>query len=101
MVLAACHSLVVIDGGAGGGSSGGPGAGTLVGDPIEVASLSGVEWTWHGDTSEATPGAFTGLERALALVRAKADETERALKSLGAAAVSSGQAVASPQTQVE
>lgn len=41
MVLATCHSLVYVDGG-------------LIGDPLELASLSAVEWT-YGSSGTAVP----------------------------------------------
>mmetsp|Transcript_44325 Transcript_44325/g.73934 ORF Transcript_44325/g.73934 Transcript_44325/m.73934 type:complete len:1591 (+) Transcript_44325:133-4905(+) len=45
MVLAGCHSLVSVEG-----------AG-LVGDPIELAAIKGVEWTYNPKTSTSTPGS--------------------------------------------
>jgi len=44
MVLAGCHSLVSVEG-----------AG-LVGDPIELAAIKGIEWSFNPQTNVATPG---------------------------------------------
>jgi hypothetical protein len=46
LVLASCHSLIgdVSDGG------------TLTGDPIEVAALKGIQWSYDPTTATAKPG---------------------------------------------
>ena len=59
MVLAACHSLVKV-----------AGAG-VVGDPIEVAALRGVEWSYDADTCRSTPGAWLVPEKAAASLQAE------------------------------
>ena len=45
---------------------------SIAGDPIEMAALEGVEWSWDGPTSTASPGTWTSkLQPQLAAVRAK------------------------------
>ena len=61
MVIAACHSLVFVEG---------PG---MVGDPIELAGLDGVGWDYNADKQIAKPGAFTKLDNAIETIRQKAD----------------------------
>ncbi|CAE7413510.1 PDR2 [Symbiodinium pilosum] len=48
LVLAACHSLVQVDG-------------KLTGDPIEVAALQGVGWSYDSQEEVATPAPTTDL----------------------------------------
>lgn len=36
----------------------GGGKNNIVGDPIELAALKGIEWTWDAATSTATPGSW-------------------------------------------
>jgi cation-transporting ATPase 13A1 len=50
MVLAACHSLVPVDSG-------------LVGDPIELAALVGVEWRYDAKTQTSSPGNWESKEK--------------------------------------
>lgn len=81
IVLAACHSLVAVEQ-----------AGSkdkdkekdkekekqrepvLAGDPIEVAALKGVEWSWDHATSCATPGAAGIQELALRVLKRRLEE---------------------------
>jgi len=53
MVLAGCHSLVSVEG-----------AG-LVGDPIELAAMKGIEWAYNPRSSIATPGCSTVYQNRL------------------------------------
>eukprot|EP00595_Chromulina_sp_UTEXLB2642_P002743 CAMPEP_0196764326 /NCGR_PEP_ID=MMETSP1095-20130614/5890_1 /TAXON_ID=96789 ORGANISM="Chromulina nebulosa, Strain UTEXLB2642" /NCGR_SAMPLE_ID=MMETSP1095 /ASSEMBLY_ACC=CAM_ASM_000446 /LENGTH=970 /DNA_ID=CAMNT_0042119611 /DNA_START=388 /DNA_END=3297 /DNA_ORIENTATION=+ len=69
LILAACHSLVEVENESEPGSSK-----QLVGDPIEVAALQGVKWTYNGQTSTATPGVFLSIERKILQVKAKINE---------------------------
>lgn len=75
MVLAACHSLVVINqplpSQSTPSSASAIAEGNLVGDPIEVAAIKGVEWTWHGGTSTATPGNWQSLQATANQIRQK------------------------------
>jgi magnesium-transporting ATPase (P-type) len=80
MVLAGCHALVSVaaleeaqqQAGSGGGGSKAKAAASaasaadLIGDPIELAGLRGVEWTYSGTTQTATPGNAAARERAIA-----------------------------------
>ena len=65
MVLAGCHSLVNVEG-----------AG-LVGDPIELAAMQGLNWSYDARTATATPGDATPFDKRVA-------EVETALKDIGA-----------------
>lgn len=49
MVVAGCHSLIEVDGKA-------------IGDPIEVAALQGVAWSYAPGSSTASPGAWRNKE---------------------------------------
>ena len=88
MVLAACHSLVVVQDDdtptpppiAGvmlpgettpTSSVSGP---TLVGDPIELAAMKSVGWRWDATTSTAFPGNFEVMMAALGVVRQKIEQ---------------------------
>ena len=88
MVLAACHSLVVVDNDddaeteeAAAGTTGssvpapvteakkqGP---QLAGDPIELAAIKGVEWTWDAQNSIARPGAWESMEKAVRILETR------------------------------
>ena len=59
LVLAGCHSLVSV------------GGAELVGDPIELAALEGIEWSYAHIAQTATPGHTASLERAIAALKAK------------------------------
>jgi hypothetical protein len=84
MVLAACHSLVVVEDTPNdeenaknegdeekAGKESDSTAEKLVGDPIELAALQGVKWTWDAKTNCASPGAFDHLEVVLAKLRSQ------------------------------
>ena len=58
----------------------------LVGDPIELASIQGVEWTWDAVSSTASPGAWTPLEKKLAILYAKLAEVTTAANASAASA---------------
>eukprot|EP01034_Spumella_vulgaris_P021380 gene21380-27410_t len=63
MILAACHSLVVVEDGSEDKQAADPTmqmpTANLVGDPIEVAAIKGIDWSWDAPTSTATPdGAY-------------------------------------------
>lgn len=70
MVLAACHSLVVVE--ADGADK--AAAASLAGDPIELASIRGVQWHWEADTNTARPGSWAVHEATLRAVEKKAAE---------------------------
>jgi cation-transporting ATPase 13A1 len=57
LVLAACHSLVELNEE---GSTK-----QVIGDPIELAALKGVEWKYNASTQVATPGIMEDTEKAL------------------------------------
>lgn len=91
MILAACHSLVVVDDGSAAANGDDaaaaasnpavapfdpknpvfvPPTANLVGDPIEVAAIKGIDWSWDAPTSTATPdGAVKRQTIALAISR--------------------------------
>lgn len=94
IVLAACHSLVVIEEAgdddddtpdpntASSGASGAAGpreriGPQLVGDPIELAAIKGVEWSWNALTSTATPGHWEPLEKAKLVLEGRLSELRR------------------------
>ena len=52
LVLSSCHSLVSVDG-------------KLVGDPIELSALMGVEWNFDAKTNTSRPGTWMKEEAAL------------------------------------
>jgi len=56
MVLGGCHSLIEVEGKA-------------VGDPIEVAALRGVEWSYEPSKSTASPGIWRAREQSCAKQR--------------------------------
>jgi len=66
VVLAGCHSLVTV-----------PTLEGLVGDPIEVAALEGVEWSYDHATQTATPGQWRTLDKTIALIREKLDQDSK------------------------
>merc|ERR1711975_83875 len=49
MCVAGCHSLIEVDNKA-------------IGDPIEVAALAGIGWSYTPNTSTASPGAWRTKE---------------------------------------
>ncbi|GBG27063.1 Manganese-transporting ATPase 1 [Hondaea fermentalgiana] len=114
MVLAACHSLVAMpedgsssDNAAAAGKDAVP---ELLGDPIELAAMRGVEWGFDPKTQRAKPGDWHILEQALAKVQAKLKEQEDSLSApaSGQGAAPSGAAkkaieeqIASHKTKVE
>lgn len=59
-VLAGCHSLIAI-----------ADEGELLGDPIETAALSGVQWRYDPKRQTAYPGDTTLLDKQLTSLRAK------------------------------
>lgn len=96
MVLAACHSLIIIED----VSDKSPeGSGNLIGDPIEMAALKGVEWSWDGATSTATPGSWTNIETALTIVKQKI--TELTLRLQGQASQQNGPTQLLSSQQIE
>lgn len=79
MILAACHSLVVLDddnqeattaAAAGEERLKPPNTNNLTGDPIELAAIRAIEWSWDGLTSTASPdGAVKRHQYGLMLAR--------------------------------
>ncbi len=61
IILAACHSLVVVEETNESNAGNTSDSSTVVGDPIEVAAIKGVEWGWNAATSTAYPGATIPL----------------------------------------
>lgn len=59
LILAACHSLVIVDDEEAGGDMSDikPPSANLIGDPIELAAIKAIDWSWDGVTSTATPDA--------------------------------------------
>jgi cation-transporting ATPase 13A1 len=86
LVLAACHSLVVVDDKPTGEAAANH-TPALVGDPIEVAAMKGVEWSWDAETSTATPGSIQTLIKGRDFCRDKIKEMkanlEQAKKTAG------------------
>lgn len=73
IILAACHSLVVVEDDS--AASGSAQNSNLVGDPIEVAAIKGVEWSWDAKSSTATPGGSISTQTsALNLLKNKLKE---------------------------
>lgn len=50
LVIAGCHSLIEVEG-------------KIIGDPIEVAALNGVAWSYIPGTATASPGSWRNKER--------------------------------------
>ncbi|GAB5364809.1 hypothetical protein AAMO2058_001002200 [Amorphochlora amoebiformis] len=73
MVLAGCHSLVSVEG-----------AG-LVGDPIELAAIQGIEWSYEPKNSTATPGAFKTYMSRIEDIKARIAEEGPEPKGKGSA----------------
>lgn len=99
IILAACHSLVVVDDPANDIAAPSPTTGApqsaaeaaavaaskananLVGDPIELAAIKGIDWSWDAATSTASPtGGVHRCTLALSLARQqlKHMETQKA-----------------------
>jgi len=57
LVLGACHSLVDMEGVG------------VVGDPIEIAALKGIEWRYDAVSQTAKPGDWESLEKAVGKVK--------------------------------
>lgn len=74
VVLAGCHSLVSV-----------ATVADLVGDPIELAALDGVQWGYCHATQTATPGNTELLERAIAAKRKKLDDDRATAAAAGSA----------------
>ena len=53
MVLGACHSLIRVEG-----------VSSIMGDPIELAALKGIQWSYDGEKQVATPGDWKVAEDA-------------------------------------
>jgi len=66
MVLAACHSLVAMPETAADKNAKKAGIPELLGDPIELAGMKGVEWGFDPKTQRATPGGYQVMELGLA-----------------------------------
>jgi len=85
IVLAACHSLVVVEEAQDDDDDDTPNPNTsskragpqLVGDPIELAAIKGVEWTWNAITSTATPGNWEPLEKAKMVLEGRLAQLRR------------------------
>jgi len=84
MVLAACHSLV----GMPSGISDANAPVELLGDPIELAAVKGVRWSFVPKSQLATPGDMTVLRLAIAKVRAKAKEALKTVMPENASSIS-------------
>jgi len=90
MVLAACHSLVVVDSQYGkdddvrvkieDGTSEADRPQynrkktLLTGDPIEIAAIEGVKWSWNHESSTATPGRWEHMEKALKILERRLEK---------------------------
>ena len=74
IVLAGCHSLVSV-----------ADVAELVGDPIELAALEGLQWSYSHAAQTATPGATALVERAIAAKRQKLAEAAAAAAAAAAA----------------
>lgn len=71
MVLAACHSLVAIP-----GSSTKQGGAELLGDPIELAALKGVQWSYNPKTSQSKPGDLDTINSAIEKLKEEINELQ-------------------------
>ena len=84
LILGTCHSLVeVIDDGGDSkkeNSSGGDTKPSVIGDPIEIAALKGVEWRYDASSQVATPGNWQEYQKPiddLCVERDKLGETAK------------------------
>ena len=96
MVLAACHSLVVVNNSTDEDDDAeekdkdatapvpkptipkkeqGP---QLAGDPIELAAIKGVEWTWDAQGSAAKPGSWDAMEKAIKILEDRVVSAQQA-----------------------
>jgi cation-transporting ATPase 13A1 len=107
LVLAACHSLVVVDEkpqtkdeAKVEGSNNGY-VPTLVGDPIEVAAMKGVEWSWDADTSTASPGSWQTLVKGRDFARNKIRELQENLQKAQSATGTPPQQIQQLQKAIE
>eukprot|EP01032_Pedospumella_encystans_P012911 gene12911-14901_t len=100
IILAACHSLVVVEDADAAPASAGPSAAdnnnvsaaekaamaasaanaNLVGDPIELAAIKGIDWSWDAATSTASP---TGGVHRCTMALALAQQQLKQLQQLG------------------
>ncbi len=55
-VLGSCHSIMEV-------------AGRMCGDPIEIAALRGIEWSFETESNKCYPGAFLAKQKALNVAR--------------------------------
>jgi cation-transporting ATPase 13A1 len=70
LVLAACHALVELPAdGSVDAATGQPTPATVIGDPIELAALKGVEWRYDAATQRCQPGDFAGFAKAIASLK--------------------------------
>jgi len=70
LVLAACHALVELPGdGSTDKSTGKPKASSVIGDPIELAALKGVEWRYDASKQECVPGNFDAFAKGIASLK--------------------------------
>ena len=83
LVLSSCHSLVSVDG-------------KLVGDPIELSALMGVEWNFDAKTNTSRPGTWMKEEAALR----KAEVELEAMKKNSAQYVEAQKRVSSHQSNL-
>lgn len=82
LVLAGCHSLVSAnqdDDGEGDKSAVDE---KVTGDPIEVAALEGIKWSWNARTSAATPGTYQRDEAKLTALTSKEVQLEASLRTV-------------------
>ncbi|RYG68159.1 hypothetical protein EON64_05810 [archaeon] len=71
LILAACHSLVALKDDDNRGN-GGPSESTLIGDPIELAAMKALDWSWDGETSTASPdGAYKRHLKGIAIAQSQ------------------------------
>ncbi len=96
-MLTGCHALLSASHARSGGDAkkGAEQQQQLVGDPIEIAALKGIEWKYDVSTQTATPGNFSEKEKAVAdrrkriesLKQGKEKEAEKRAKESPVSAV--------------
>jgi len=85
VVLVACHSLVAMPDKPGSGKEAvTPKFTELLGDPIELAALKGVQWGFDAKTQEAAPGDLQTLHQASLALKNKIDQQLRDIDEMSA-----------------
>ena len=76
LILAGCHSLVSAN------QDNEKESEKVTGDPIEVAALEGIQWSWNARSSTATPGIYQKDEAKLGALTGKEAQLEESLRTI-------------------